>query len=89
MIFTNLLAQVAEHDADEVPVVAAYLESYLRYSIGTLYNPAAYRDAKIPDALALRRRALEHPARIEAHEQVLKRTRKFLSKAGVGRELVK
>ncbi|HJD83559.1 diiron oxygenase [Kitasatospora aureofaciens] len=89
MIFTNLLAQVAKRDPNEVPVVAEYLESYLQYSIATLYNPAAYRDAGIPDALALRRRALEHPARIEAHEQVLKRTRKFLSKAGVGRELIK
>jgi hypothetical protein len=89
MVFTNLLAQVARRDPAEVPVVAEYLESYLQYSIATLYNPAAYRDAGIPDALALRRRALEHPARIEAHEQVLKRTRKFLSKAGVGRELIK
>ncbi|MFH8386240.1 diiron oxygenase [Kitasatospora sp. NPDC018058] len=89
MIFTDLLAQVAKRDPNEVPVVAEYLESYLQYSIATLYNPAAYRDAGIPDALALRRRALEHPARIEAHAQVLKRTRKFLSKAGVGRELIK
>ncbi|MGW8380595.1 diiron oxygenase [Streptomyces sp. ODS28] len=89
MIFTNLLDQVAKRDPDEVPVVAEYLENYLQYSIGTLYNPAAYRDAGIPDALALRRRALEHPARIEAHDQVLKRTRKFLSKSGVGREVVK
>ena len=88
-MITNLLAQVAKRDPNEVPVVAEYLESYLQYSIATLYNPAAYRDAGIPDALALRRRALEHPARIEAHEQVLKRTRKFLSKAGVGRELIK
>ncbi|SDI12423.1 P-aminobenzoate N-oxygenase AurF [Actinokineospora alba] len=89
MIFVNLLEQVAKRDPNEVPLVAEYLESYLSYSIGTLYNPAAYRDAGIPDALALRRRALEHPARQAAHEQVLKRTRKFLSKVGVGRELVK
>jgi hypothetical protein len=89
MIFTNLLGQVAKRDPDEVPVVAEYLENYLQYSIGTLYNPAAYRDAGIPDALALRRRALEHPARVAAHDEVLKRTRKFLSKAGVGREIVK
>ncbi|MFI2765344.1 diiron oxygenase [Streptomyces echinatus] len=89
MIFTNLLAQVSRRDPDEVPAVAEYLENYLQYSIATLYNPAAYRDADIPDALALRRRALEHPARAAAHEQVLKRTRKFLSKAGVGRELIK
>ncbi|MFG2294460.1 diiron oxygenase [Streptomyces sp. NPDC048603] len=89
MIFTNLLGQVEKRDPAEVPVVAEYLENYLQYSIGTLYNPAAYRDAGIPDPLALRRRALEHPARIEAHDQVLKRTRKFLSKSGVGREVIK
>jgi hypothetical protein len=89
MIFTNLLAQVVARDPDEVPLVAEYLENYLQYSIGTLYNPAAYRDAGIPDALALRRRALQHPARAAAHDEVLKRTRKFLSKAGVGREIIK
>lgn len=88
MLFTNLLGQVVKRDPAEVPVIAEYLESYLRYSIATLYDPAAYRDAGIPDALALRRRALGHPARTEAHDRVLKRTRSFLSKAGVGRDLI-
>ncbi|MFG3252546.1 diiron oxygenase [Streptomyces sp. NPDC048172] len=84
MVFVNLLGQVKRRDPDEIPLVAAYLESYLQYSIATLYNPAAYRDAGIPDALALRRRALEHPARKAAHDQVLKRTRRFLAKSGAG-----
>lgn len=83
MIFVNLLGQVSDRDPAEVPTVAEYIENYLQYSIGTLYNPAAYRDAGIPDALGLRRRALEHPARRKAHDQILKRTRSFLSKAGV------
>ena len=83
MVFVNLLGQVAKRDPSEVPLIAEYLESYLQYSITTLYNPTAYRDAGIPDALALRRRALEHPARLAAHDQILKRTRKFLAKAGV------
>ncbi|MFF8773611.1 diiron oxygenase [Kitasatospora sp. NPDC015120] len=83
MMFTNLLEQVKRNDPDEVPLIAEYLEGYLQYSIATLYNPAAYRDAGIPDALGLRRRALEHPARQEAHERILKRTRKFLAKSGV------
>lgn len=88
MVFVNLLGQVTRRDPAEVPLVAEYLESYLTYSVETLYNPAAYRDAGIGGALALRRRALEHPARIAAHERMLKRTRSFLSKAGVGRELI-
>ncbi|WP_254666648.1 diiron oxygenase [Streptomyces sp. WMMB 714] len=89
MIFTSLLEQVARRDPAEVPVVADYLEKYLQYSIGTLYNPAAYRDAGIPDALALRRQALEHPARIKAHDEILKRTRRFLAKSGLETEASK
>ncbi|MET7467447.1 diiron oxygenase [Micromonospora sp. NPDC005686] len=88
LLFSNLLGQVAARDPEELPVIAEYLESYLQYSIGTLYDPTAYRDAGIPDALALRRRALKHPVRIAAHDQILKRTRSFLSKAGAGRELI-
>ncbi|MCK9893442.1 diiron oxygenase [Frankia sp. AgB32] len=83
MMFTGLLEQVARRDPAEIPVIAEYLEDYLQYSIATLYNPAAYRDAGIPDALNLRRRALEHPARRAAHDQVLKRTRRFLNRSGV------
>jgi hypothetical protein len=83
MIFTNLLGQVTSRHSAEMPVIADYLESYLQYSIGTLYNPAVYRDAGIPEALSLRRRALGHPARVKAHDQVLKRTRNFLSKTGL------
>jgi len=89
MVFTNLLSQVVKRDPAEIPVVAEYLESHLQYSIATLYDPNAYRDAGIPDALALRRKALSHPARVAAHDQVLKRTRSFLSKSGVGREVIK
>jgi hypothetical protein len=89
MIFASLLAQVTQRDPAEVPLIAEYLESYLQYSIGMLYNPAAYRDAGIRDALALRRTAIEHPARVAAHDQVLNRTRKFLARAGVGRERIR
>ena len=62
-IFTNLLGQVAAQHPDEMPKLAAYLEDYLQYSIGTLYNPAAYRDAGIPNPLAVRKAALAHEAR--------------------------
>jgi hypothetical protein len=41
MVFTDLLGQVAAKDPGELPLIAEYLESYLQYSIGTLYNPAA------------------------------------------------
>ncbi|MFG2294475.1 diiron oxygenase [Streptomyces sp. NPDC048603] len=86
MVLGNLLGQVARRDRAELPVIAEHLEAHLQHCIGTLYNPAAYRDAGIPDAPALRRRAMDHPARTEVHDQMLHRTRTFLATAGVGRD---
>ncbi|MEV7617226.1 diiron oxygenase [Streptomyces sp. NPDC089799] len=82
----TLLGRVADRDRDELPLLAASLEDHLGHTVGTLYNPAAYRDAGIPDGPALRRRAMEHPARLEVHDQMLHRTRTFLRAAGVGRD---
>ncbi len=83
-IFVDLLQQMKAKSPEDVPAVARYLESYLGYSLGSLYNPAVYRDTGLPNPIALRRRALTHPARIEAHGQILKRTRRFLNKCGLG-----
>ncbi|MEU3063784.1 diiron oxygenase [Streptomyces subrutilus] len=60
-----------------------YLGRYLTTSIESLYNPAAYRDAGLPDGFALRRRMLAHPARQAAHARVLHKTTGFLNRIGV------
>ncbi|MFK0288011.1 diiron oxygenase [Streptomyces sp. NPDC090499] len=82
-IFTQLLEQVKENRPQDVPVLARYLDNYLDYSVRSLYNPAVYRDAGLPDPLGLRRRLLADPGRAQAHDQILNRTRKFLDRNGL------
>ncbi|MYQ40754.1 P-aminobenzoate N-oxygenase AurF [Streptomyces sp. LamerLS-316] len=61
----------------------SYLGRYLTTSVESLYNPAVYRDAGIPDGFALRKRLLTHPARQAAHAKVLQKTTSFLNRIGV------
>lgn len=82
-LFGKLLEQVKESRPEDIPVLATYLEAYLEYSVRSLYNPAVYRDAGLPEPLELRRRLLEHPARHAAHDRILNRTRKFLARNGL------
>ncbi|MFI6206009.1 diiron oxygenase [Streptomyces sp. NPDC051041] len=82
-LFAQLLEQVRETSPQDIPVLAKYLDSYLEYSVRSLYNPAVYRDAGLPEPLELRRRLLEHPARKAAHDNILNRTRKFLARNGL------
>ncbi|RFU86797.1 AurF domain containing protein [Streptomyces triticagri] len=82
-IFTQLLQQVKEKNPEDIPRLVTYLDAYLDYSIRSLYNPAVYRDAGLNSPLELRRQLLEHPARAEAHDRILKRTRKFLARNGL------
>ncbi|MFF7968038.1 diiron oxygenase [Streptomyces sp. NPDC007903] len=82
-LFTQLLDQVKENRPEDIPVLANYLETYLEYSVRSLYNPAVYRDAGLDQPLELRRRLLEHPARHAAHDAILNRTRKFLARNGL------
>ncbi|MFE6222587.1 diiron oxygenase [Streptomyces sp. NPDC057854] len=64
-------------------VLRTYLDRYLAASLASFYNPAVYRDAGLPDAFALRRRLLAHPARHAAHERILAKTTGFLRRTGV------
>jgi len=52
-----------------------YLKRYMCSILQSLYNPAVYRDAGLPqDPYALRRSLLAHPARKQRHQDMLKRT---------------
>lgn len=59
-----------------------YSRRFLESSVASLYNPAVYRDAGIPDPLAFRRRVREDPARAAAHEAMTKRTTSFFDRIG-------
>lgn len=83
-IFTQLLQQVKDEQPQDIPVLARYLEGYLEHTIGSLYNPAVYRDAGLAKPAELRRLLLEHPHRKSEHDRILARTRKFFDRSGVG-----
>jgi hypothetical protein len=60
-----------------------YLQRYLVTSIQSLYNPAAYRDAGLPDPYRLRTEVLEHPSRIPYHVTFMRRITGFLMSTGI------
>jgi P-aminobenzoate N-oxygenase AurF len=82
-VFMQLLEQVKRNCPEDLEPLSRYLTAYLGYSIRTLYHPAVYRDAGIPDPVKVRKEALSSPERAEAHEKILRRTRRFLEKSGL------
>lgn len=73
----------ARSDQAVVSHVDEYLRRYIVSSIQSLYNPTVYRDARLPDAYALRTEVLEHPARASYHEAFMHRITGFLTKQGI------
>ncbi|WP_220212287.1 diiron oxygenase [Streptomyces sp. WELS2] len=59
------------------------LSEYLRTTMASFYNPAAYRDAGLADGPDLRKRLLDHPVRQAAHARVLRDATDFLHGIGV------
>ncbi len=72
-----------EYPAAALADVAEYLKRYMVVSVQSLYNPAVYRDANIPDPYALRIALLASPERRLYHERWLKRTIGFFVKQDV------
>ncbi|MGW1288495.1 diiron oxygenase [Streptomyces sp. NPDC002586] len=83
-LVTALFADVQRtSNEQELADIAAYLRRYLTYSFESLYNPHVYRDAGIPEPLALRQELLASPARAEFEQNVFRKTSKFLEKIGI------
>jgi hypothetical protein len=61
----------------------AYLKRYIQLSLNSLYNPAVYRDAGLPDPYGLRNELLRDPIRHIWHERLLARTTGFLVKSRI------
>lgn len=73
----------ARGDEQLVADAETYLKRYLVFSLQSLYNPAAYRDARLPDPFAFRQRLLEDPARSAFHAEVLRKPIAFMTKSGI------
>lgn len=83
-IVKQLFAQVsAKYPAEKLQIIETYVKRYIGTSIQSLYNPAVYRDAGVPDPHNFRRALLQDPARSFYHKQFLKRTVDFFLKTGI------
>lgn len=65
------------HPDQTLLVIEAYLKNYMRSSLESFYNPAAYRDAGIAKPYELRRALCGHPARRDLHRKIMKRISRF------------
>lgn len=83
-IVKQLFTQVsAKYPVERLQMIEDYVKRYISTSIQSLYNPAVYRDAGIPDPHSFRRELLQQPGRSSYHKQFLKRTLDFFLKTGI------
>ncbi|HEV2370665.1 MAG TPA: diiron oxygenase [Streptosporangiaceae bacterium] len=80
LLFRGLSATLT---AAELADVRAYLTAYLRKSLESLVNPAAFRDAGIPEPYQARARVLADPAHARLNADILRRSMKFLLSEGI------
>ncbi|HEX3131569.1 MAG TPA: diiron oxygenase [Thermoanaerobaculia bacterium] len=71
------------HPAERQQEIRDYLGRYLQASIQSLYSPAVYSDAGVPEPYKVRTALLADPVRREADVRVLKRTTDFFSSLGL------
>lgn len=78
-IVKQLFAGVrAKHSPERLAEIDDYLSRYLAASIQSLYSPAVYQDAGLPEPYKVRAALIEDPARKAYDAKVLKRTIDFL-----------
>lgn len=80
LLYSELLEN---YDAEKLKEVEQYVKRYLVASIQSLYNPAVYRDAGLPNAYKFRTELLQHPNRKKHHHKFLRRTINFFVKNNI------
>lgn len=83
-IVRKLHNHICEHEPeDRVRAAEDYVKRYTVASVQSLYNPAVYKDAGLPEPYKMRNELLADPARLERDRKVLKRTTDYLRKNGI------
>ena len=78
-IVRRLHDYICEHEPeDQVRAAENYVKQYTVASVQSLYNPAVYKDAGLPDAYKMRSELLADPVRRECDRKLLKRTTDYL-----------
>jgi hypothetical protein len=73
----------AKYSTERLSDMRQYLKRYMLTMVQSLYNPAVYRDAKIPDPHNFRLDLINDPARKPYHQRFLKRNLDFMVKSGI------
>jgi hypothetical protein len=61
----------------------SWLAGFMRTNWLTFYNPAAYKDAGIPDPYEVARNAFSHPAQVALRERITEPVTRFFLKIGL------
>ena len=69
--------------AEQLADIETYLKRYMRASVESLCNPAAFRDAGLPEPYALRRAVLADPVFDEFVHRTFRRSLKFLTSENI------
>ncbi|MET8585531.1 diiron oxygenase [Streptomyces collinus] len=72
-------------DPDRRDEIEKYIKDYMTYSVRSLYNPQAFRDAGVDKPLEVRRKAMQHPVREAFHARVMARVDRFFVASGIFR----
>jgi len=80
LLYTRMSETVSPERLAEVE---AYLKRYVVFSLNSLYNPHVYRDAGIPDPLALRNALLNDEGRREIERKAIRKPLAFFLKTGI------
>ncbi len=83
-IVVKLHRYICEHETeDRVRAAEEYVKRYIVASIQSLYSPAVYKDAGLPDPYKMRTELLADPARRDVDRRVLKRTTDYMIRNGI------
>ncbi|HXO22468.1 MAG TPA: AurF domain containing protein, partial [Thermoanaerobaculia bacterium] len=83
-IVKELFQRVKERQpAAKLAEIDLYLSRYLVASLQSLYSPAVYGDAGVPEPYKARTRLLADPGRAEQNELVMRRTIDFFTHQGI------
>lgn len=83
-IVTQLYERVrAKHPAERLQELDTYIQRYLTASVQSLYSPAAYKDAGIPEPHKVRTELLADPARHVENKKIVKRTLDYFVNNGI------
>jgi hypothetical protein len=73
----------SRHPEEKLKEIESYIKRYILASVQSLYSPAVYSDAGVPEPYKVRTALLESPVRKEYNQKALKRTVDYFVNNGI------